>query len=352
MALTRAVGAEENVRKREATEHPVIPLCAFAVLPVQQFRGHHWDSCKQLLGPVTCITPTPRIGNLGMDEAGDCSLPQTSTPLQEDYALPNPATLHQAGSSLHLGSKITKGLISLGSTILSDYTDPATDYDPFIPKRRPTHEHVESKAEEGSIVSAVAKLNKAAQRAFGAVGDFLKYDYSEEFGPLRKFTCRKRLGSSFQQFFEGKRCILEITRSDGSKRVYSTKHDFARKSEAKTKAASIAIDHGAIDFIMYGDEPRNKGFTLAPVNTPLHAIEDAAPSSDVANASPEEINNAPCAVIADGGSVPSQESTGAVAEIEKCCQEWRAGRIKPLYYFTSDTKSSGKIAFQIHRSII
>lgn len=118
-------------------------------------------------------------------------------PIREDQILPNATTTLQADPSLELRSKITRQLISLGSTLLADYADLATDYDPFVPRRRPAHEPVEPKTEEVSVVSAVAKLNKAAQRAFGAVGDFLKYDYSEEFGPLRKSTRSAQPRASF-----------------------------------------------------------------------------------------------------------------------------------------------------------
>ena len=309
---------------------PVILLRTFAVL---QLRGHTSQE-RRLLSHV-------------LHTHGAFVMPSIP-PDQEDHTIP---AFPQAGPRVDRKSKITKRLISLGSTILSDYSDPATDYDPFVPKRHPTHEIVEPKSEEASVVSAVAKLNKAAQRAFGVVGDFLKYDYSEEFGPLRKCFCYMQPSLRLAVSFEGKRCILEITRSDDSKRVYSTRHEFARKSEAKTKAASIAIDHGAIDFITYGDEPRSKGFTLAPVNTPLHAIEDVTTSSDVVSTLPEETRNPHEAGIVEDGSTSPKDPPSVVTEIEKCCQEWRAGRIKPTYYFASDTKSSGMVAFKICRNV-
>ncbi|KAF8297427.1 hypothetical protein DL93DRAFT_2161228, partial [Clavulina sp. PMI_390] len=185
---------------------------------------------------------------------------------------------------LQLKHRITQSLIDLGSTFLTDYADPSTDYDPFEPKKRIVADISDTKgaAIDNSAVSAVAKLNKAAHRAFGTVGDYLKYDYSEEFGPLRK------------------RCILEVTRNDGLKRVYSTKPEFARKSEAKTKVATIAIENGAIDFILYGNDPRGKGYSLAPVNGPVHTVEDEAADSLF------DINTVPTQESAASGSNPTE----------------------------------------------
>lgn len=88
-------------------------------------------------------------------------------------------------SLLERKASLTNQLIRLGSVLLHTYADPATDYDIFQPKLPPVVENPEETTGESNVVSAVAKLNKAVQRAFGAVGDYLKYDYSEEFGPLR-----------------------------------------------------------------------------------------------------------------------------------------------------------------------
>lgn len=139
---------------------------------------------------------------------------------------------------------------------------------------------------------------------------------------------------------------MEVTRNDGLKRVYSTKSEFARKSEAKTKAASIAIENGAIDFILYGDEPKSKGYALAPVNIPAHPIEEDLVISDAAIRRPEAIEHPEDAIL---GSTTTEEKDplGHIAQIEQCCQEWRAGRIQPVYYFTSDSRSSG-----VHDSLI
>lgn len=119
----------------------------------------------------------------------------TSNPDAEDTIVVGGVSL-KVDPQRQFKARITERLIGLGSTILSDYADPATDYDPFQPKRRPAAEHIEAKSSDAAVVSAVAKLNKAAQRAFGAVGDFLRYDYSEEFGPLRASHLSATFGSS------------------------------------------------------------------------------------------------------------------------------------------------------------
>ena len=113
-----------------------------------------------------------------------------------------------------------------------------------------------------------------------------------------------------------KRCILTITRPNGATRSYTSKPEFARKAEARAAAASIAVDMGAIDFIKYGspEAVAKRGLVLAPLDAPGSVQEPSATDA---------------------------EGDPAVKEIETCCAEWRAGRVKPCWIFLIDSKPTG-----------
>jgi hypothetical protein len=120
----------------------------------------------------------------------------------------------------------------------------------------------------------------------------------------------------FHLFVVEKRCILTITRPNGATRSYTSKPEFARKAEARAVAAAIAVDMGAIDFIKHGspEAVAKRGLVLAPLDAPGSVQEPSA---------------------TDAEEVP------AVKEIEKCCIEWRAGRVKPRWIFLIDSKPTG-----------
>lgn len=97
---------------------------------------------------------------------------------------------------------ITKKLLALGSAPLSTFSDPTTDYDAFQPPTVPStqaEEEVELQDDEEIIQglnptsayqlqnASVAKLNRAAQRAFGTSVHYLNYDFVEDQGPRRVF---------------------------------------------------------------------------------------------------------------------------------------------------------------------
>jgi hypothetical protein len=99
-------------------------------------------------------------------------------------------------------------------------------------------------------------------------------------------------------------------------RSYTSKPEFARKAEARAAAAVIAVDMGAIDFIKYGspEAVAKRGLVLAPLDAPGSVQEPSATDA---------------------------EEDPAVKEIEKCCAQWRAGRIKPCWIFLVDSKPTG-----------
>jgi hypothetical protein len=117
-----------------------------------------------------------------------------------------------------------------------------------------------------------------------------------------------------------KRCILTITRPNGATRSYTSKPEFARKAEARAAAAAIAVDMGAIDFIKHGspEAVAKRGLVLAPLDAPGSVQEPSATDA---------------------------EGDPAVKEIEKCCVEWRAGRVKPRWIFLIDSKPTGSEPF-------
>jgi hypothetical protein len=73
---------------------------------------------------------------------------------------------------------------------------------------------------------------------------------------------------------------------------------------------------GAIDFIKYGspEAVAKRGLVLAPLDAPGSVQEPSATDA---------------------------EEDPAVKEIEKCCAEWRAGRVKPCWIFLIDSKPTG-----------
>ncbi|KAH9170253.1 hypothetical protein EDB89DRAFT_1334952 [Lactarius sanguifluus] len=159
------------------------------------------------------------------------------------------------------------------------------------------------------IPAPIFVLHQICSQTFGSI-DALNYEIIEEEGK------------------EKKRCILTITRPNGATRSYTSKPEFARKAAARAAAASVAVDMGAIEFIKYGspDAVAKRGLVLAPLDAPGSV---QAPLPTAASEDP------------------------AVQEVEKCCIEWRAGRVKPRWIFLIDSKPTGKYgcALQIKLSL-
>ncbi|TFK68941.1 hypothetical protein BDN72DRAFT_841251 [Pluteus cervinus] len=144
-------------------------------------------------------------------------------------------------------------------------------------------------------MQGVASLHQTCHRVFGS-SEALKFEFVEEAE-------------------KGKQCILTITRPDGMMRSFKTEPIFSRKSDAKVQAAAIAINHGALDFIVRGDsdeEKAKKGTLLVPIHTILGEKAELEQGSAKENPS--------------------------ILEIEQCCTEWRAGKVKPLWVTFFDTK--------------
>jgi hypothetical protein len=112
---------------------------------------------------------------------------------------------------------------------------------------------------------------------------------------------------------------LTITKPDGVRRSYATQPVFAKKNEAKLEAARIAVDMGALDFLTGGDGQTRPLRDLAETSS----ADNAAPSDAIS----VQLTTAPHTFVDD---------------IEKCCLEWRAGRVTPHWVPFFDPKSPHK----------
>ncbi|EGN97416.1 hypothetical protein SERLA73DRAFT_75102 [Serpula lacrymans var. lacrymans S7.3] len=200
---------------------------------------------------------------------------------------------------------VSRNLANMGAISLDEYLNSHTQYDnfgssqiiefiepPSAPSPPPLLSHLStpssSKVADTMNIHAVTQLHQACQRAFGKI-EALSFDFIEENGPHTK------------------QCILTVTRPDGLQRSYATKPTFSRKNEAKTRAATIAVEMGAMDFIAVGDPNSSKikrGLVLAPLG-PVEQRESV-----------------------DTSSLPSEDDE-SLKEIETCCLDWRAGRVTP-----------------------
>ncbi|KAJ7216950.1 hypothetical protein B0H12DRAFT_1329442 [Mycena haematopus] len=149
--------------------------------------------------------------------------------------------------------------------------------------------------------TGLAQLHAICLHQFGQFVKTLKFEFLEE--AINK-----------------KQCILTITRPDGSTRSYKTEPEFHRKTDAKAQAATIAIEHGAIDFIVHGDSDElkaKKGVLLAP-------LEDDQPLASTSK-------------LSSGSRSEPETPTVLVGEIDKCCLEWRGDQVKPYWLDFQDS---------------
>ncbi|TDL16313.1 hypothetical protein BD410DRAFT_844517 [Rickenella mellea] len=218
---------------------------------------------------------------------------------------------------------VTQNLLNLGALSLERFVEtPKADLEGFdlpflaphldltptasaLPNNEESSVVVKEEAHSSSTMQHVAQLHQTCQQAFGN-SEALKFEFIEELGPNRK------------------QCILTINRPNGVTRSYTTKAEFFRKSDAKARAANIAVDMGAVDFILYGNKDTKKAqkqLLLVPLDGSLgKKLED-----DV---------QAP----ADA----SEEEDDLSKQIRDCCVEWRAGRVKPRWFFYNEPKEPNK----------
>lgn len=106
-----------------------------------------------------------------------------------------------------------------------------------------------------------------------------------------------------------KRCTLTIALPNGASRMYTSPTAYQRKYDAKAHVSAVAIENGAIDFIVPA------GFT----NT---LEDDTAPQLD------QEGETASVPLVDD-------ESVGS---INRACLDWTNGRIKPYWLIINEPK--------------
>lgn len=137
---------------------------------------------------------------------------------------------------------------------------------------------------------AVSRLNATCQRVFGNT-DPLRYEFVEENGP------------------KSKQCILTIVRHDGTQRSYTTQPIFSKKAEAKAEVSKVALEIGALEFLMYGESKEQKGQR----NSPTSSASDGLPAGASSSAQMQ----------------PPERSS--VDVIESCCIQWRAECVAPRW---------------------
>ncbi|KAG1907855.1 uncharacterized protein F5891DRAFT_216949 [Suillus fuscotomentosus] len=140
--------------------------------------------------------------------------------------------------------------------------------------------------------NAISRLHQTSQRTFGSI-EPLKFEFIEEAGQ------------------RSKKCILTISRPNGSTRSYATDPVYSRKSDAKSAAATLATEMGALDFITHGDPEELKlkrGLVLASINSSQNQERTQAEF---------------------GSTADNVDGNNAIEQIETCCVEWRGGSIAP-----------------------
>ncbi|KAG1808703.1 uncharacterized protein BJ212DRAFT_1590062 [Suillus subaureus] len=215
-------------------------------------------------------------------------------------------SLTHKAANISIFDQVSRNLASIGCIPLSDYlySSPSVPAPPapapetqFTPKNAPTQHPqpptptITKTSVDTVSANAISRLHQTSQRTFGSI-EPLKFEFIEEAGQ------------------RSKKCILTISRPNGSTRSYATDPVYSRKSDAKSAAATLAIEMGALDFITHGDPEELKlkrGLVLASINSSQNQERTQA-----------EI-----------GSTEHPDGNNAIEQIETCCAEWRGGSIAP-----------------------
>ena len=164
-----------------------------------------------------------------------------------------------------------------------------------------------------AVIKPLARLQQTCQRRFGST-EALKFEYVEKDGATSERIISPQHFTSVSSSSPGKRCILTITRPNGATRCYTTQPVFHRKNEAKAQVSQIAVDMGALDFIMTGDSGK-KGTLPASLEAPRKPKADAAVHVPALN-----------------------EKDAPIREIEECCHQWRADLVKAHWVALHDRR--------------
>ncbi|KAI0667446.1 hypothetical protein C8Q78DRAFT_982101 [Trametes maxima] len=149
---------------------------------------------------------------------------------------------------------------------------------------------VPAPAPEQTITRAVARLHQTCQNTFGST-DALRFEFEEDAVSFRK------------------RCRLTITRPNGTSRTYTSPVAYQRKYDAKAHVSTVAIENGAIDFIISGGGTGAVAGGGTPPPVPPSEPEDTLLEMDE-----------------------------SVKAIEQVCLDWTQGRIKPFWLLIHEPK--------------
>lgn len=118
----------------------------------------------------------------------------------------------------------------------------------------------------------------------------------------------------------GKRCILTIKRPNGASRSYKTEPVFKKRADAKSEVCGVAIDMGALDFILTGESEALKAKKGGLVSGRM------------------DVDSVAGEVVPVLQTLPTPKESEAVKIIEDCCAEWRAGKVKPHWVSLGESK--------------
>ncbi|KAG1770711.1 hypothetical protein EDD22DRAFT_948318 [Suillus occidentalis] len=209
-------------------------------------------------------------------------------------------------ANVSIFDQVSRNLASIGCIPLADYlygsqSIPApapvpqetlsTPQNTPIERPQPPTPAITKTSVDTVSANAISRLHQTSQRTFGSIVP-LNFEFIEEAGQ------------------RSKKCILTISRPNGSTRSYATDPIYSRKSDAKSAAATLAIEMGALDFITHGDPEELKpkrGLVLASINSSQNRER---PRADIESTDDTDGNN-------------------AIEQIETCYAEWRGGFIAP-----------------------
>jgi hypothetical protein len=179
--------------------------------------------------------------------------------------------------------------------------------------------------DQRAMRNMVAKLHEASNKVFGS-SDCMKFEYMEEDPKSQSIPLIESRNFSYSLFNTDKQCILTITRPNGSTRSYkSDPHaEFTRRQDARMQAAKIAVEMGAIDFIVSGDADALKakrGLLLNPFDVEI--------DTELSEVTP--------------GMSKYTDEEEPLKLIEDACIEWRAGKVKPHWVTYNDAKNKKSV---------
>ena len=171
-----------------------------------------------------------------------------------------------------------------------------------------------------------ARSRTITGRRLGSIGSFPFSAFS-----FLSLNFSSRHLSNYVYLPPGKKCILTISRPNGQTRSYTSEATFSRKSDAKARAAAIAVKLGAADFISHGyKDASKKQIKLVPLDS-LSAEKDVKEENEKEDTPSEMKESTPEVDI---------EDDDASREISQYCKEWRAGVVKPRWVFFQEHKST------------